>query len=60
LLGGKVLASSMARMAELDVVKANEKLEFIENVDHLKYYVWRKKNPEEPKEHNDNFGKFFN
>lgn len=55
-----MLASSMARMAELDVVKANEKLEFIENVDHLKYYVWRKKNPEEPKEHNENFGKFFN
>jgi hypothetical protein len=45
-----VRVASMAGMAEMDVVKANERLKFLENVDHLKHYVWRKKNPEENKE----------
>lgn len=59
LLGAKVYASSMAKMAELDIVKAAEKLEHIENVGHLKYYVWRKNNPEEPQS-STNFGNCLN
>jgi hypothetical protein len=47
---GRGRVASMAGMAEMDVVKANERLRFLENVEHLKHYVWRKKNPEETKE----------